>query len=178
MTLNEFYEEYVKDPLRVEDFATSLRNFITRIVKGECRRKLASSYDLLEDAIGESLLEVWKQLPGYNPEKALLTTYVTMIVQRNIVDIFRKYNKRQEIAFVDKISSKPIFRSIEARLTMQGVLNRLDEADKAFVINKIAGMSNEEIAAADNTTIDAVKGRWKRLKKAISVTPFSIADEQ
>lgn len=175
-TLNELYDEYVKDPLRVDDFATSLRDFITRIVKAECKRKLASSYDLLEDAIGESLLEVWKAVPGFQPGKAQFSSYVTRIVLNNFVDIIRKYQKRKEIAFIDNMPSRPIFRSIEARLTMQGVLAKLDEADKAFVIRKVAGMSNEEIAAADNTTIDAVKGRWKRLKKAISMTPFAAAD--
>ncbi len=176
LTLNELYEVYVKDPLGVDDFATELRDFITRIVKAECRRKLASSYDLLEDAIGESLLEVWREVPKFQPGKAQFSSYVTRIVLNNFVDIIRKYQKRKEIAFIDNMPSRPIFRSIEARLTLQGVLDRLDEADKSFVIRKVAGMSNEEIATADNTTIDAVKGRWKRLKKAISMTPFASAD--
>lgn len=175
-SLNELYEGYAKDPLLVDEFATELRDFITRIVKSECKRKLASSYDLLEDAIGESLLEVWRAVPKFQPGKALFTSFVTKIVLNNFVDIIRKYQKRKEIAFVDNMPSRPIFRSIEARLTMQGVLDRLDEGDKAFVIKKVAGLSNEEIAQADNTTIDAVKGRWKRLKKAISMTPFASAD--
>jgi RNA polymerase sigma factor (sigma-70 family) len=169
MNLNELHAAYLKDPLSVDAFATSLRDFVIKIVKTECKRHSASTYDTIEDAVGESLLEVWRQLDRYERDKCLFTTNVTTIVLRNIVDIYRKCNKRQEIELHDETGVVVHDERSISRITYRNLLGRLNNGDKLFVKYKIEGLSDDDIAANFGQNRQWAWNKWYRIKEKLRV---------
>ena len=147
----------------VEEFATSLRDFIIKTVKLECKRRSSATFDNIEDAVGESLLEVWQALDSFNAEKSQFTTWVSTIVLRNIVDIFRKYNKRQELSLEPAKLDYPPIKGPFQVIAMRQLLAQLDDDDKSFVESKLQGLSEVELAAKFGQNPKWAKNKWFRL---------------
>ena len=58
-----------------------------------CAISVAKRYGLnFDEAISDAYLAVSEKISRFQPEKAKLTTYVTMIVKREIINSFRKRN--------------------------------------------------------------------------------------
>lgn len=168
LNLNELHEAYVKDPLLVDEFASALRIFVIKIVKYDCSNQ--TSFSTLEDAIGESLLEVWRALGSFNPEKAQFTTWVRMIVRRNMVDIFRKYNKRQEIELNDETANTSlcrVHRGLDSRLLANDLVGTLGDMDKSFIQMKLAGLSEVELDTSFGRKPGWANDKWRYLKKRL-----------
>jgi len=167
-SLNDLYEDYIRDPLKVDSFALELRNFIRATVKAECRRKSASTYDTVEDAVGESLLKVWGHLGDFKPGECLFTTWVTTIVLNNITDIWRKYNKRREIGLVENWNGSVQLR-IGDKIDCFKLLTQLKEADRSFIIKKLNGLTDDELAAHFGQNRQWAWNKWYRLKEKLRV---------
>lgn len=166
MNLNELHKLYLEDPLRWEyDFSISLLDFIKRVVYAECRQKHGEYYDKLQDAIGESCLEVWKALPSFKPGDALFTSFVTRIILNNFVDIIRKYKKRQELELFDNMESPSPYRNIEQRISVKNLIDSLDDADKSFVQMKLDGLSEAELGKAFGRDYRWAKDKWQYLRR-------------
>ncbi len=176
MNLNNSYEAYKRDPLLVDEFALELKKFITGTVKQYCLRKSASTFSLLEDAIGDSLLKVWEHLGTYDPTKeAVFTTWVTTCVYNNIVDIFRKYKNRQELLMIDNVgydSGKPDF-DLGDRLTLDKIRRQLSKEDQNLITFKLQGLSDEVIAANFGQSVGNMKTIWRRLKAKMKLLSIS-----
>jgi len=162
MKLNELHEAYLKDPLLVDEFSTGLVNFITSIVKSECRN--SSSYRHLEDAIGESILEVWEALGTFKPERSQFTTWVNMVVRRNIVDVYRKYNKRQELSIIPDYSIPHQEKGPSDKLTLDKLVGYLNDEDKSFIVMKLKGLSELELDTFFNRHKGWANDKWRYLK--------------
>jgi len=168
LNLNELHSVYLKDPLLVDQFAESLRIFVIKTVKKQYGGSGASWFTL-EDAVGESLLEVWSRQAAFNPEKAQFTTWVTMIVLSNIVDVFRKYNKRQELELNDNMSDGSyVSGRLNSRLALKALIGSLgDEDDKSFVLKKLEGLSEIELADHFGQNPKWAKNKWHRLAEKL-----------
>jgi len=164
LNLNELHEAYLKDPLLVDEFASELTSFITRTVKSECKRHSASTYDSIEDAIGESLLEVWGQLSTYQIDKSAFTTWVTTIVLRNITDIYRKYNKRQELSIDPDYSITHHEKGPVTKLSLDKLVSELNDEDKSFVLMKMRGLSELELDTFFTRKQGWANDKWRYLK--------------
>ncbi len=162
LNLNELHEAYLKDPLLVDEFASELTRFVTKIVKSECRSR--STYFTIEDAIGESLLDVWRTLPTFDSTKSQLTTFVRRIIQDNIVDIYRKYNKRQELPIVDEDDYTHQEKGPAAKLTLDKLVSTLNDEDKSFVLMKLKGLSELELDTFFNRKRGWANDKWRYLK--------------
>lgn len=166
MNLNELHALYVKDPLQVDAFAEALLTHVRKEVKTMCKRQPASEYALLEDAIGESLMKIWQNLDQFKGD-ALFSTFVGTIVRNCVADIIVNKRDRSESELVDNVHSDSPFRDIESRIAVKALLSKLSRDDREMVQMKLDGLSNEEVATAYDISVDAVKGRWKRLVKQL-----------
>lgn len=173
MNLNQLHEAYLKDPLLVDEFAAKLTSFVTSIVKTECLRRTKSTFNTIEDAIGDSLVEVWEGLGAFNPEKSQFTTWVTTITLRNIVDIFRKYKKRQELSY-DPSMDKPTTMGPHNELDMSKLTSQLSTEDKFFIQYKLQGLSEVELAAAFGKNPKWAKNKWYRLAEKLRLLAAAV----
>lgn len=185
MNLNELHEAYLKDPLLVDEFASELTTFITKIVKSECRHS-SSMYHTLEDVIGESLLDVWKNLSVFDASKSQFTTFVRMVIQANIIDIFRKYKKRDELqyieergdqSYVDERAGYPGFTkhhqypissnysdSLSKEATFGQLISTLNKQDKSFIKKKLEGLSEAELDTFFSRRKGWANDKWRYIK--------------
>lgn len=170
--LNDLHETYLKDPLMVDEFASELTSFVTKIVKLECKRRTAATFDLVEDAIGEALLGVWGGLGEFDATKSKFTTWVTTITLRRIVDIFRKSNKRQEIGLIENWDGGVKLR-IGDRVDCAKLLARLDEEDRSFIIKKFQGLTGQELADHFGQNLQWTKNKWSRLAEKLKLLAIS-----
>jgi len=164
LNLNELHEAYLKDPLLVDEFASELTSFITRTVKSECKRHSASTYDSIEDAIGESLLDVWEALGTFDSARSQFTTWVTTIVLRNIADIYRKYNKRQELSIDPDYSITHHEKGPTTKLSLDKLISELNDEDKSFVLMKMRGLSELELDTFFTRKQGWANDKWRYLK--------------
>ncbi len=186
----------------MDQFGKSLHNFITATVKLECRSASASTFDTIEDAIGDSLLEVWQKLATFDSGKSKFTTWVTMIVLRNVIDIYRKYNKQKEIEYIDSyynpkftlerykstfvgegefktqqseqkdfvnaiIDQTQYSLGINNQLILEKLLNKLNGIDKLFIMKKLEGLSEVELADHFGQNPKWAKNKWYRLAEKL-----------
>lgn len=166
LNLNELHTAYLKDPLLVDQFAESLRIFVIKTVKKQYGCS-GATWHTLEDAVGESLLEVWRRLESFNPEKAQFTTWVTMVVNGNIIDEFRKYNKRQEIELNDNLSQSGV-NKIPDRFWLRTLIGSLDnDLDIAFITKKLEGLTEQELAVHFGQNPKWAKNKWHRLAEKL-----------
>jgi len=167
MNLNQIHEDYVKDPLLVDSFAESLLLFVQKYVKSQCRGQRGSSFDTVEDAVGASLLKIWKDLPRFDPLKSPFESFVITKIKDSLYEIYNRYGRQAEVELLDDLSVPDTRKAIESRLSVKALLSTLSDEDKSLVSMKLEGGSDEDIAAAYNIPIETLRTRWKRLKNRL-----------
>src|SRR5258708_12730611 len=92
MNLNDAYILFKADPeVNKEVFGAALLGYCTAILK----KDYGASYNTLGDAISETCLEVWRQLPDYKKDKGKLTTFFTSIIRRNVINLMPRFSLKQ-----------------------------------------------------------------------------------
>jgi RNA polymerase sigma factor (sigma-70 family) len=162
--LNQTYQAYLDDPTS-ENYET-LGEALMRFVEATIVRTHGSQFPELEDAVGEACLDVIKGLPSFNPAKSSFSTWVYNVTTNSCLDALRKRNGQQEEELdtdVLKSQSYDFYRNLDAKLDMNKLIAQLSKDEQELIEMKMHGFSNEEIAAELDTTLDGVKGQWKRL---------------
>jgi RNA polymerase sigma factor (sigma-70 family) len=166
---NATFEAYKSGALSEEAFARALIVYVTKLVKRASKHGKArhATYCTIEDAIGESLLEVWEHLDTFDPTKSSLSTYVATVVLRNVIDVYRRYNKRQEVAFVEEMHEAPFLGGTASKLSLKALLSTLSRDDREFLKMKFDGLSEAEIDAAFKREPGWANDKLRNLKRKL-----------
>jgi RNA polymerase sigma factor (sigma-70 family) len=166
--LNQTYQAYQDNPTseNYEALGSALMTFIEATIV----RTHGSQFRELEDAVGEACLKVFEGLPSFNSERSGFSTWVYTVTENACIDTLRKRNGQQEeeldTATLNE-QSYDFYNDMDAKLDLEKRIKKLSKDEQELVELKMHGFSNEEIAAELDTTVDGVKGQWKRLQQKL-----------
>jgi RNA polymerase sigma factor (sigma-70 family) len=174
MTLNEAYELYSKDSseLNKEIFGAEILRYVNTYfrkyggdVAGETSR---SSFNSMEDTLGECVLRIWERLPKYNPTKAAFKTWVTQIIMDELKDGFRDYTRRNEVMISDRDVLVHTHRSLDDKLTLKQLVAKLTLKEQALIRYRLQGYSFEDMSHSSGIPAETLRKRWQRVQEKMS----------
>ena len=127
-----------------------------------------------EECLADVILQAWESIGSYDPEKASLTTWLTILTRNAALNRRRANERRREGGQLDETlpdrSDGPEQSVIRAE-TVQALwdaVGRLDEWDRAMFLRKYYYyQSTAQIAAELGLTLRAVEGRLYRIRKRL-----------
>jgi RNA polymerase sigma factor (sigma-70 family) len=166
------YEQFVAGGLSEDDFYMALKRYVEAFVRRNSPD--AYTYFNIEDAITESLLEIWQRLGDYDPARTGFRGFVSIIIRNNIQDELRS-QKASKGHFrhveLDENAGASKELTAEKRLLFDEWLLNLRPADRPYVQMLKDGLTQEEIAQAMGVTQPAVAQRLERIR-GYSGRPF------
>ena len=134
---------------------------------------------LAEDALQKTFLKIWQNIDGYDPGRASLFTWMSVIARNTALDQKRlkTYQAKQKTVSVDEIVYRPgVSTQDGATIDAARLLSSLD-ANNRIVLEYayLKGYTQQEISDALNIPLGTVK---TRLRKAISVLRDELKDEK
>lgn len=130
-------------------------------------RLLGSQADA-EDLVQEIFLQIWRQAQAYSPERGTPEAWLITITRSRAIDKLRSIRRREmniltpdEPSRIESVSlvERPTQAS-EAKLTVEGVLSRLPEAQRLVLeLAYFDGLTQTEIAARLGEPLGTVKTR-------------------
>jgi RNA polymerase sigma-70 factor, ECF subfamily len=130
-------------------------------------RLLGSPSDA-EDLVQEIFLQIWRQAQSYSPERGSPEAWLITITRSRAIDKLRSSHRRgmaivtpDEPSQVERAASaeRPT-RATEVKLTVQGVLAKLPEAQRLVLeLAYFDGLTQTEIAARLGEPLGTVKTR-------------------
>jgi RNA polymerase sigma-70 factor, ECF subfamily len=130
-------------------------------------RLLGSPSDA-EDLVQEIFLQIWRQAQSYTPERGSPEAWLITITRSRAIDKLRSSHRRgmaivtpDEPSQVERAASaeRPT-RATEVKLTVQGVLAKLPEAQRLVLeLAYFDGLTQTEIAARLGEPLGTVKTR-------------------
>jgi RNA polymerase sigma factor (sigma-70 family) len=163
MNLNESYSQYISNPNieTYESFGAALLKYIKSLVWTFFKGKL-----VIEDAVGESIIQVLEDLDTYEADKASFAVWVKQVVDTTCLDMIRKKMNRREQAYIGNENHDPTIRQ-HGKLILKELVGRLELNDRVLVQYKLDGLSDGEIAGALNIPVGTVKSRWSSVKNKL-----------
>jgi len=131
-------------------------------IKATIANNFGKRFNYLEDAVGESASKVLLYIANPKVQIDDICNFVTAVTCNTCLDMLRRRQKRDEQILLDDGTGAIKPRYID-KLLLETLLKKLSNQEKELVELKMDGISNENIALELNTTVDGVKGRWKRL---------------
>lgn len=123
-----------------------------------------------QDLIQEILIQLWKAFPKYD-NSFKLSTWIYRIALNVSISYLRKEGgrKKRHSKYVSQIDWPEIDdESQDKRLNqLYTSINQLKEFDKAIIILKLEGLSNEEISKVVGISISNVSTRLNRIKEQL-----------
>lgn len=166
LPLEEAYGLYKASKLHEDDFYGSLKQFVTALVKRNAHDEY--TFSNIEDAISESLLEVWQRLGDFAANRTDFKTFVTIIVRSNIKDALRSYKASKghvrHVQLEEDVAGASKELPAEKRVLFEEWLERLDPTDRAIAKMLQDGLTQEEIGLALDISQQAVGKRLERLR--------------
>ena len=108
-----------------------------------------------EECLADVILQAWESIGSYDPEKASLTTWLTILTRNAALNRRRAIARRREDGQLD----------VQA---LWDAVGRLDEWDRAMFLRKYYYyQSTAQIAAELGLTLRAVEGRLYRIRKRL-----------
>lgn len=140
-----------------------------------CYRMLGDRYEA-EDAAQEAFLRAYKSIHRYDPERAF-STWILSIAAHHCIDRIRK--RRMKTVSIDELSypgladpspqPETALGDRERQAQVQMLLENLSPDDRAAVVMRYwYDFSYEEIAAALDLSISAVKSRLHRARRTLA----------
>ena len=148
-------------------YAALVKRHLPRLLS-TCRRMLGNDA-ASEDAAQETLLRLWTHAHGYDPSRALLTTWLTRIAMNVCLDCLRKrreeqWDDRYDLARPPSqekdIISQQLSHAVDAALQELPDRQRL-----ALVLCHYEEMSMAEAAALMNASVEAVESLLSRARR-------------
>jgi RNA polymerase sigma-70 factor (ECF subfamily) len=132
--------------------------------------RLLGSRSDAEDLLQEVFLQVWRQAQSYSPERGSPEAWLITMTRSRAIDKLRSMRRRD----VSPLSAdepprlegdtqvEPPTQASEAKLTLQGVLTKLPEAQRTVLeLAYFDGLTQSEIAAHLREPLGTVKTRMR-----------------
>lgn len=137
-----------------------------------CLRMLRNRAEA-EDVSQEAMLRLWKMAPDWTPGEAKLSTWVFRVASNLCTDILRR---RRSVPLDEVPEMADDTPSVEAKMlaaervaALDVALAKLPERQReAVVLRHIEGMTNPEIAAILEISVEAVESLTARGKRSLA----------
>lgn len=150
-------------------YAALVTRHLPRILS-TCRRMLGNDA-AAEDAAQETLLRLWTHARGYDPARALLTTWLTRIAMNVCLDRLRKRREEQwdesyDVARPPSQETGIMNRQLSQRV--DAALQELPDRQRlALVLCHYEDMSMAEAAALMDASVEAVESLLSRARRSL-----------
>lgn len=139
-----------------DQYADSLFGLVSRILKDD---------QLAEDILQKTMVKVWQNIEGYDPSKASLFTWMSVIARNTALDMKRlkTYQDRQKTIQVDEIVYHPVANAPDgSSIDAAGLLARL-ELPYRLVLEYayLKGYTQQEISDELEIPLGTVKTRLR-----------------
>lgn len=141
-------------------------------------------HDPHQEYFQEGLCAMWNAYETYNPDKGPLATYLNYTIRNRLIDLLRQQNR-----YTEKVQTYIQKNTTEITAPQSSDLDNhtfLDnpsfwkQVQSQLTINQwkwlyyavIEGMSLKDLAAQENTSVDAVKGWTKQARKKLRNSDF------
>jgi RNA polymerase sigma-70 factor (ECF subfamily) len=130
--------------------------------------RLLGSRSDAEDLLQEVFLQVWRQAQSYSPERGSPEAWLITMTRSRAIDKLRSLRRRdisplspdQPPGLERGTPVEPPTQASEAKLTVQGVLTKLPEAERTVLeLAYFDGLTQSEIAARLGEPLGTVKTR-------------------
>jgi len=132
-------------------------------------RMLGSDADA-QDATQETFVRAWRGLGRFRGESAV-STWLYRIVTRRCLDLIARRRPTENLQDVELETVVNPADSTEQRERLRAVTRAIaalpDEQRAALVLREFEGLSYDEVAAALDTSVAAVKGRIHRARLGV-----------
>ncbi|WP_430787228.1 sigma-70 family RNA polymerase sigma factor [Virgibacillus flavescens] len=141
-------------------------------------------HDPHQEFFQEGLCAMWNAYEAYKPDKGPLSTYFNFTIRNRLIDLIRKQNRYeekvqtylQENATEITSPSSTNFRNhilSENCLLWKQIHSKLNSNQLKWLHYVVMeGMSLRDLAAQENTTVDAVKGWSKEARRKLRNEEF------
>jgi RNA polymerase sigma-70 factor, ECF subfamily len=132
--------------------------------------RLLGSRSDAEDLLQEVFLQVWRQAQSYSEERGSPEAWLITMTRSRAIDKLRSIRRRdmsplspdEPPRLEGGTQAEPLTQASEAKLTLQGVLTKLPEAQRAVLeLAYFDGLTQSEIAAHLREPLGTVKTRMR-----------------
>ncbi|MCP4310194.1 MAG: RNA polymerase sigma factor [Bacteroidetes bacterium] len=137
-------------------------------------RKIVISHEDADDVMQNTLLKVWKALPGFRSESGLFTWLYRIATNESLTLL--KQKKRRAFApwvdveqrMADQLKADPFFDGNEASLKLQKAILALPEKQRiVFNMKYFDEMKYEEMSGILDTSVGALKASYHHAVKKL-----------
>jgi RNA polymerase sigma factor (sigma-70 family) len=166
-SINEAHSRYMSRDLSEDLFYKSLLKFIEKTVKRHSQDP--STFCNIEDAISNSLLNVWQRLATYDARRSTFGTFVTVIVLSQIRMLLREYrSQRGHLPHIQLDEELPLPTSgldAEHQLLYEEWYKGLGPPDREIIKMLQDGLTQEEVGQALGISQQAIAKRLLRMRR-------------
>jgi RNA polymerase sigma-70 factor (ECF subfamily) len=132
--------------------------------------RLLGSRSDAEDLLQEVFLQVWRQAQSYSPERGSPEAWLITMTRSRGIDKLRSTRRRdmsplspdEPARLEGGMRAEPPTQATEAKLTLEGVLTKLPEAQRTVLeLAYFDGLTQSEIAARLREPLGTVKTRMR-----------------
>lgn len=139
-------------------------------------RKIVISHEDADDVLQNTLVKVWKSLPGFRSESGLFTWLYRIATNESLTLLKQKKRKflapqgDHDYLLSDQLEADPYFDGDEASLKLQQAILKLPEKQRlVFNMKYFDEMKYEEISAILNTSVGALKASYHHAVKKLEI---------
>lgn len=140
-------------------------------------RKIVISHEDADDVLQNTLIKVWKSLPGFRSESGLYT-WLYRIATNESLTLIKKNKRRflspagdQEKNLSDLLEADPFFDGDEASQKFQRAILKLPEKQRlVFNMKYFDEMKYEEISSILGTSVGALKASYHHAVKKLEIS--------
>lgn len=151
-------------------YADAVKRYL-RLISSYCLRMTGNRGEA-EDMTQETFLKLWTHARSWKPELASVSTWLHRIAHNLCVDYLRK----DKTGLSEELNENtPDESDTEAELDRQTLIARLHETlnqlperqRSALVLNQFQGLSNREVAAVMDISVEAVESILARARRTL-----------
>ncbi len=139
-------------------------------------RKIVISHEDSDDVLQNTLIKVWKSLPGFRADSSLFTWLYRIATNESLTLL--KQKKRRilspwgdvEMRMSDQLEADAFFDGDEASLKLQQAILKLPEKQRiVFNMKYFDEMKYEEMSAILDTSVGALKASYHHAVKKLEI---------